>query len=43
MRKKVLIAILFLCVALLVVASVILYQEYQYAQGIAYYDSLRSR
>lgn len=43
MRKKMLIAILLLCVALLVVVGVILYQEHQYAQGIAYYDSLRSR
>lgn len=43
MRKKLLFAILLLCVVFLVVAGVILYQEYQYAQGIAYYDSLRSR
>lgn len=43
MRKKLLTAIILLAIVLLIVAGVILYQEYQYAQGIAYYDSLRSR
>ena len=43
MRKKLLTAIILLAIVLLIMAGVILYQEYQYAQGIAYYDSLRSR